>query len=147
MARRRWLGGQRHCAWRRASAPFIGAREVGSHVKSPGHDAAWAQHSGARGAWYDVDAVGGTATWSARGSFARPMGVRHVAMGYRARGRRCGGWGTNSRRGASASRPRGSHGGRARRGALTSCGRLRGFQVALFDQLKLQKFELKCPKI
>jgi hypothetical protein len=81
MARRRWLGGQRHCAWRRASAPFIGAREVGSHVKSPGHDAAWAQHSGARGAWYDVDAVGGTATWSARGSFARPMGVRHVARG------------------------------------------------------------------
>jgi hypothetical protein len=48
MARRRRLGGQRHCAWRRASAPFIGAREVGSHVKSSSHDAAWAQHGGAR---------------------------------------------------------------------------------------------------
>jgi hypothetical protein len=50
----------------------------------------------------------------ARGGLARPVGVRRVATGHWARGHWCEGWGTDGRRDASASGPRGSHGRRAR---------------------------------
>jgi hypothetical protein len=57
--------------------------------------------------------VGAVGQWRAAAGarrFAQPVGMRRVATGHWARGCRCKGWGTDGRRGASASGPRGSHG-------------------------------------
>jgi hypothetical protein len=89
-----------------------------------------------------------------RCGFARPMGVRRVVMGYWVRRRQCEGWGTDSRKGASASGPRGpTAGARAawRAGVMRPASRARSpykiIPSSPVGTVFLLILQLKCTKV